>query len=110
MHTAIKRGALPRPAVLDGQTVSKDEGRPVRWLLIAMIFLVALLCVWSRAKVVSVGYEISQENRRLTEARKLNEKLRAELAMLRAPGRLEPIAKSRLKLLPPKNDQIVLMK
>ncbi len=101
---------MPRPAVLSSQTVRSDENRLAVWLLVAVIFLVAILCVWSRAKVVSVGYEISRENRRLIEAKETNEKLRSELAMLKAPGRLEPIARSRFKLLPPRNHQIVLLK
>lgn len=111
MHqAAIKRRGLQRPAALRSQTVQSDENRLVIWLFVAVVFMVAILCVWSRAKVVSVGYEISRENRRFIEAKETNEKLRSELAMLKAPGRLEPIARSRFKLLPPKNHQIVLLK
>ena len=109
-QTAIKRGGLQRPTALGSQTVRNDENRLALWLLVAVIFLVAILCVWSRAKVVSVGYEISRENRHLIEAKKTNEKLRSELAMLKAPGRLEPIARSRFNLQPPRNHQIVLLK
>ncbi len=80
------------------------------WMLVVAILFSSILCVWSRAKVTSLGYEISRESRRLTELKEVNEKLRAEQAMLTAPGRLEPIARERLKLKPPRNDQIIFLK
>ncbi len=105
-QVAAKNGGLPRQ-----RTESRKlADRPMlTWLIVAAILFSSILCVWSRAKVTSIGYEISQETRRLRNQVELNEQLRAELAMLKAPGRLEPIAKEELGLRPPKNRQIVFM-
>jgi len=79
-------------------------------MLIGAIFVSSILCVWSRAAVTRLGYEISRETRAYVELKEVNDVLRAEAARLKAPGRLEPIARKRLGLLPPQNHQIVLMK
>jgi len=78
-------------------------------LVSAAILSSSILCVWSRAKVTAIGYEISRETRRLKNQTEINEQLRSELAALKAPGRLEPIAREELGLRPPENRQIIFM-
>ena len=111
-HSAAKKGSISRSKVLAAQNV-KVVGSHFSWqvwLLIAAILVSSILCVWSRATVISLGYEISRETRNYVELKEANNALGAEMASLRAPGRLEPIARKKLGLLPPKNHQIVLIK
>ena len=111
-NAAVKKEGLLRPRVLNTQSVSHGEkdGRPTLWILTVAIFLAAMLSVWSSSKVVSLGYEISVESHRLQKVKEINAKLKSELAMLKSPGRLEPIAKEFLYLAPPGNRQIVIIK
>ena len=109
-NVAIKRDSMTRSSLVSTGAASRGKRRYLFWSFAAVFFVIAIVCVWSRAKVVGLGYEISTQSRHLYEARVINEKLRAEVAMLKAPGRIEPIAKEKLKLLPPKSDQIILMR
>lgn len=108
-HLAAKSGGLPRQRAVSCKSVGRRDRRMAAWLVAAAILSSSILCVWSRAKVTAIGYEISQETMRLRNQAELNERLRAEVAMLKAPGRLEPIAREELGLRPPENRQIVFM-
>ncbi len=75
--------------------------------------LLLLLCalgvfhVWSRTRVLSSGYELARleaEHRRLLGER---DRLRLEVATLRAPGRLERFARARLGMAPPAPGAVV---
>jgi cell division protein FtsL len=109
-NVAANRGGVARAKALASQEARGSDNSLLVWALVAAILFSSILCVWSRAKVTSLGYEISNETRRLGELREMNEKLKAEVAMLKAPGRLEPIAREKLNLMPPENHQIVLMR
>lgn len=101
----------PRPSrSTKSQSVVAGGNNFAIWMFAIAILLSSILCVWSRAKVISLGYEISKSSRQLNELKNSNEKLIAEVAMLKAPGRLEAIARKQLGLLPPKNTQIVFIK
>lgn len=108
-QVAAKSGGLPRQRAVSRKSTDRGDRRMAAWLVAAAILSSSILCVWSRAKVTAIGYEISQETRRLRNQTELNEQLRAEVAMLKAPGRLEPIAREELGLRPPENRQIVFM-
>ena len=111
-NTAVKKSGLTRPGSLNTQILrqGEKEGRLVFGAITAVIFLAAILSVWSSSKVVSLGYEISVESRRLQKLKETNVKLKSEVAMLTSPGRLEPIAKEFLYLAPPESSQIVIIK
>lgn len=109
-HVAVKNENLTRQRAAERHVASRSERRYMLWIFVLLFFLFAILSVWSRARVVSLGYEISRESRHLQEVMDLNEKLKAEVAMLKSPGRLEPIAKEKFGLLPPRNHQIVFLK
>lgn len=109
-HVAVKNGSPARQRAAVSRIAHRSERRYVLWIFVLLFFVFAILSVWSRARVVSLGYEISRESRRLQEVIDLNEKLKAEVAMLKSPGRLEPVAKEKFGLLPPRNHQIVFLK
>jgi len=112
-QVAAKRAEISKPrSSRSSKSLSLREGGSTLaiWVFAVAILLSSILCVWSRAKVISLGYEISRASRQLHELRDANDKLIGEVAMLKAPGRLEAIAKKRLGLFPPKNNQIVFIK
>ena len=109
-QVAAKNGGVARQRALPRKSAKNGDRRMALWLVALAILSSSILCVWSRARVTAIGYEISQETRRLRNLTELNEQFRSELATLKAPGRLEPIAKEELGLRPPKNGQIVFMR
>lgn len=109
-QVAVKNGGVSRQRAVTRKPAGKSDRRMAVWLLVVAILSSSILCVWSRAKVTAIGYEISQETRRLRNVKELNGQLRSELATLKAPGRLEPIAREELGLRPPENGQIVFMR
>lgn len=69
-----------------------------------------LFYVWTRLEVVRLNYQlldISKEERKLFMQ---HERLKIELAMLRSPSRLSPLAKNRFHLKNPSQQQIIYMK
>lgn len=110
-QVAVKNTAISRMGVVFSRSVKKETHLGIGlWTLLITILFVTMLCVWSRAQVVRLGYEISDQTKTLLELKRENEKLKASVARLKAPGRLEPIARKKLLLLPPKNKQIIVLK
>jgi cell division protein FtsL len=69
--------------------------------LAAALCGVGLFHVWTHTRVVAAGYELARleaEHRRLAAER---DRLKLEVATLRAPGRLERFARVRLGMAPP---------
>jgi cell division protein FtsL len=77
-----------------------------------MLFFIggSLFYVWSRIKVIQLGYEISnalKEERVLTEA---NKKLRLEIATLKSYTRIEKLAVEELRMAKPKPEQVIVIR
>jgi len=86
-------------------------GAPLRLLstalLAAALGAVGLFHVWTHTRVVAAGYDLARletEHRRLAAER---ERLRLEVTTLRAPGRLETYARTRLGMAPPAQGAVV---
>jgi cell division protein FtsL len=76
-------------------------------LLFALFTGVGILHVTSRVLVVDMGYRLSRaeaESRTLTRE---NDRLKLELATLKAPARLERVAKEQLGMAMPKGGAVV---
>lgn len=93
------------------------SGIRIRKMDLALVALVVFLVVtstfvfhvWSRLYVFRLGYQIYQQDKVKREFLEENRRLNLEIAGLKAPSRLEAIARNELKLRPPRADQIVLM-
>jgi cell division protein FtsL len=75
--------------------------------LAALLAAVGIFHVWSRTQVIAAGYDLARlesEHRRLAAER---DRLRIEVATLRAPGRLERFARERLGMAPPAPGAVV---
>lgn len=83
-------------------------GRVLRDALLALLLVaVGVFHVWSRTQVLASGYGLARletEHRRLMAER---DRLRIEVTTLRAPGRLETFARTRLGMAPPAPGAVV---
>jgi cell division protein FtsL len=81
-----------------------------RWAVwIILLTVLALFYVWSRVKVVEMGYELSGLNSSVAELSKQIGALEADIARLKSPKRLEEVAKTELGMQTPTAEQTVLV-
>lgn len=102
-----------RPVLPDlRQAADAGPAKPRRNVLapVALSVLVAalaLLLVWQRLRVVQFGYVLSSAAKLERRLEGDNRELKIELATLTAPGRLESMARERLGLKEPRQEQVV---
>ena len=81
------------------------------FIFATLVFMViTLVYVWSHINITELNYKIAGEIRvgdRLSEE---NEKLKLEMAHLKSPGRIEAIARDKLKMQYPDREQIIYLK
>src|SRR3990172_9225561 len=73
------------------------------WALVA----VGIFHVWSHTRVTSAGYRLGELQRAQAALRAERNRLEVEVATLRAPGRLEAFARTRLGMAPPAPGAVV---
>ncbi|MGE0616986.1 MAG: hypothetical protein AB7P04_15250 [Bacteriovoracia bacterium] len=78
------------------------------WAMPVLIFM-AVGTVWLRLAIVRTSYEIDQAEKQLKNHRLNLERLNLSIAKLRAPHRLESLAKTNFKLNHPRTGQVVYM-
>lgn len=80
-------------------------------IFVAIVLMaVALLYVWSHVNMTKLEYQVAEEigiGERLREEQK---KLKVEIATLKAPQRIEVIARNKLQMSYPERDQVILIK
>lgn len=80
-------------------------------IFVALVLMaVALLYVWSHVNMTKLEYQVAEEigiKERLLEEQK---KLKVEIATLKAPQRIEVIARNKLQMSYPERDQVILIK
>ncbi len=114
MQGIIKKTAIAR--VLSAQDVrSRRNPRDLSFaffsiLLVFMFIVVASVFLWSRLRVVNIGYEISRANEQRSLLMEKNNRLRLELTRLKSPEKIEKVAHEELLLGPPTGEQIVDIK
>lgn len=77
---------------------------------LAVLILTFLFYTRSRVEVIKIGYEIFNANSEMRRLDQENKELILEIATLKSPGRIERIAREELKLLQPKDEQIIILK
>ena len=90
-----------------GPIVKRGLGKVVG-ALIATLVVVALLLVhvWSRYRVISLGYELSELTTEREQLLEENRRLRIEQRVLTRTDRLEPLARRQLGLISPAPENI----
>jgi cell division protein FtsL len=77
---------------------------------IAILVSASLFYTWSRVEVVKIGYEIFNANAEMRRLDQENKELILEIATLKSPKRIERIAREELGLIPPKEEQTVILR
>jgi cell division protein FtsL len=100
-----------------GSSVAAAGSREVNRNLIfvvlvgALVFIgCSLFYVWSHHQIISLGYETSEAAREEQALLQENNRLRLELASLKAPGRIERVAQQELGLVPPQKEQLIIVR
>jgi len=75
----------------------------------AMVIACALAFVWTRVRVVQVGYEVSELNQQVTELKRQKDQLEVDVARLKSPDRLEKVAVAHFGMRPPGAGEIVFI-
>ncbi len=76
-------------------------------LLVGAVAAVGVVHVWSHTRVTTVGYRLGDLQRAQDALRTERDRLEVEVATLRAPGRLEEFARTRLRMAPPAPGAVV---
>ena len=100
---AIKKDVRNNPVVRE---VDAERHRELWRSTLIGLLLVAVLVfsVWRRAEQLADGYDQSDLRRQLADEEQLNLELRTTLEELRAPQRIEDLAKQRLRMFHPGAD------
>jgi len=113
-RAVVNRGTY-RPR-LRGQGIAKKQARVRarvvrRGVALAVIAIaLALIFVWTRVRVIQLGYEVSQINRQITDLLSQKNQLDAEVAKLKSPERLEAVAKEHFHMRLPAADEIIFVR
>ncbi len=78
-------------------------------LLGSMIALCALLYAWQHFETIQLRYDLESLRNERSQAAELNQELKLEVAGLRAPGRIDVIARRQLGLTAPVPGQVAPM-
>lgn len=95
--------------------LTKEESAPgVNFTsLIVCTFLllaVGLIYVWSHVNMTKLEYQLAEEVSRREYLLEQQKRLKSEIAALKAPQRIELIARSKLEMCYPERDQVVVIK
>jgi cell division protein FtsL len=83
---------------------------PYLTLVMVLLTLVSVFHVWSRVEVIDLSLKISDSARLSKEEEQENQRLKVEVASLKAPARIESLAKMQLGMALPTDQQVVLVK
>ncbi|UCD85014.1 MAG: cell division protein FtsL [Deltaproteobacteria bacterium] len=79
-------------------------------LVIALLLASSLFHVWSQLQILKLGYQLSQATAVHEGLSQENAQARLEVATLKAPERIEGIARGTLGLNIPQPEQIIVIK
>lgn len=110
LHNGMCKSRLREQAV--GKKSARLRARTVRKgvVLAAVGIALSLLFVWTRVRVIQLGYEVSQINRQVSELLVQKNIVEDEVAKLKSPERLELMAKKYFQMRLPQGHEIVFLK
>ena len=77
--------------------------------LLVLVLGEMLLVTWCRVQHMKVGYRITQATEEQQHLIKVQTQLKVEIARLRSPERIAKIARGKLGLAPPREEQVVVL-
>jgi len=95
-------------------TASREKARRTRdlWpilLTTAILLAGSLLYVWQHIQVIRMGYRVERLNTELSALTQEEKQLTLKLAQLKSLGRIEEIARGRLRMVSPETSQIIFL-
>ncbi|MBU5614153.1 cell division protein FtsL [Geomonas azotofigens] len=78
--------------------------------VMVLLTLVSIFHVWSRVEVINLNLRIGEANKQFRDQQQENKRLKVEVASLKAPARIEALAKGELGMALPTDQQVVLVK
>ena len=105
-------GKVAAPHTFGGAELVSHRIDIFKYLMICMILLtiVSVFHVWSRFRLVELNLQITESSRQLKEVEQEQKRLKLEAASLKAPARIETIAKSELGMALPNEQQVIHVK
>ncbi|HEV8243903.1 MAG TPA: cell division protein FtsL [Nitrospirales bacterium] len=82
----------------------------MKFLVGAVLWVLALVAVWEKVDIVRTGYAIERLQERKKQVQQEQQFLRLEMAKLTSPEQIERTAVAQLGMVRPKYDQVVLVK
>ena len=99
-----------------GQQHLSKKSVAIRNRYISRVFLffclgaLILLCVvWTRVRVIALGYEVTRLHREVADLTQERAMLEAEVAKLKSPDRLERVAHERFHMRLPRGSEIIFI-
>jgi len=77
--------------------------------LVVVAIALALSFVWTRVRVIQLGYEVTQMNKQVRDMGRRSNELEVEIAKLKSPDRLERLAREYFHMRLPQGDEIVFV-
>ena len=109
-HSKVAYGKVAAPA-RPGVAVGENWiSVPYLTGVMVLLTLVSVFHVWSRVEVIDLNLRISESARLSKDEQQENQRLKVEVASLKAPARIESLAKGQLGMALPTDQQVVLVK
>lgn len=105
---AVRKEIRNRPIV---HAIDKARQRELwQWVGVALLLAaIVLFVVWQHEELRQQGYRMEALQDERADEERLRRELRLEIERLRAPARVEEIARRQLQLVPPKADDAVIV-
>lgn len=115
LSNAATSGKFIHTNFLARQKVKGDDKNTLKTsfkmiILGVVLMLSCFIFVWIRICVLNTGYKISESIKTQEKYLQENRKLKIERASLASPSRIEKVAKNKLGMINPKNNQVVILK
>lgn len=109
-QSKVAYGKVAAPA-RTGTTVRENWiNLPCLTGVMVLLTLISVFHVWSRVEVIDLNLKISESARLCKEVQQENERLKLEVASMKAPARIEFLAKGELGMALPTDQQVVLVR
>ena len=109
-HSKVAYGKVAAPVRIGAVARESRLSLPYVTGVMVMVTLVSIFHVWSRVEVIDLNLKISESARLTKEQLQENQRLKVEVASLKAPARIEMLAKGELGMALPTDQQVVLVK
>ena len=111
-HIKFMSDKVAAPRHLDTDFIYSRRWDLFPHLMVVMVLLtiVSVIHVWSRAKVIELNLQFTGIGNQLKEQQQEQNRLRLEVASLKAPARIEALAKGELGMALPADQQVVVVK